>query len=244
MVSLPMRGTITLDNHAQHACFQLAIRLLIAMLLTFLLLVLTENSIGKTPKQGPTSAEIMEAEQRLSDLGYLTGPIDGVFDGDSRHALIAFQKIAGRKRAGKLTADELKALRTAARPEPRDSSYPHVEIDLTRQVLMIVDVTGRVHHILPVCTGNEKNYLDHGQVHRAHTPRGKFTVQRKIAGWRRSSLGLLYYPNYIVNGIAIHGSLLIPAFPASHGCIRIPMFASREVSEMLPVGTIVVVYDR
>jgi lipoprotein-anchoring transpeptidase ErfK/SrfK len=86
--------------------------------------------------------------------------------------------------------------------------------------------------------------MDHGEIHRAHTPRGKFTVVRKISGWRRSSLGLLYYPNYIVNGIAIHGSLLIPAFPASHGCIRIPMFASKEVSEMLPVGTIVVVYDR
>jgi hypothetical protein len=239
-----MRGTITLDHHAQHAWLHFAIRLLIVGLLIFLLLVLAGDSIGKTSKQGPTPAEIMEAEQRLSDLGYWTGPIDGVFDGDSRHALIAFQKIEGRKRAGKLTTDELEALRLAVRPEPRDSTYPHVEVDLTRQVLMIVDAAGQATHILPVCTGNEKTYMDHGEIHRAHTPRGKFTVVRKISGWRRSSLGLLYYPNYIVNGIAIHGSLLIPAFPASHGCIRIPMFASKEVSEMLPVGTIVVVYDR
>jgi len=42
-----MRGTITFDHHAEHAWLHFAIRLLIAMLLIFLLLVLTENSIGK-----------------------------------------------------------------------------------------------------------------------------------------------------------------------------------------------------
>lgn len=239
-----MRGTITLDHHAQHAWLHFTIRLLIVALLIFLLLVLTEDSFAKTSKQVPTQAEIVEAEQLLSDLGYWTGPIDGNFDGSSGHALIAFQKIEGRKRTGKLTAKELEALRLATRPEPLDSTYPHVEVDLTRQVMMIVGVDGQATHILPVCTGNEKNYMDHGENHRAHTPRGKFIVLRKITGWRRSSLGLLYYPNYIVNGIAIHGSLSIPAFPASHGCIRIPTFAAKEVSEMTPVGTIVVVYDR
>lgn len=239
-----MRGTITLDHHAQHAWLHFAIRLLIVALLIFLLLVLTENSLGKTSKQGPTSAEIMEAEQRLSDLGYWTGPIDGSFDGSSKHALIAFQKIEGRKCTGKLTADELEALRLAARPEPRDSTYPHVEVDLTRQVLMIVDNQGQATKILPVCTGSDELYLEDGKWARAHTPRGQFIVLRKIEGWRLSKLGLLYYPNYIFNGIAIHGSPFIRTYPDSHGCIRIPMFAAKEVSEMLPVGTIVVVYER
>ena len=66
---------------------------------------------------------------------------------------------------------------------------------------------------------------------------------RKIAGWRRSSLGLLYYPNYIHEGIAIHGSLAMAVYPASHGCIRIPMFAAKELSEITPVGTEVIVYE-
>jgi lipoprotein-anchoring transpeptidase ErfK/SrfK len=68
-------------------------------------------------------------------------------------------------------------------------------------------------------------------------------VLRKISGWRLSSLGLLYYPNYIHNGIAIHGSLAMAVYPASHGCIRIPMFASKKLSELTPVGTEVIVYD-
>ena len=187
--------------------------------------------------------EILSGERRLSDLGYWTGPVDGILDSSSRHALIAFQKVEGRQRTGKLTRTELQALLSANRPLPKYSGYGHVEIDLNRQVLFIVDTTGIITHILPVCTGNEKTYMDHGEIHRAHTPRGRFRVLRKIAGWRLSSLGLLHYPNYILNGIAIHGSPAMVVYPASHGCIRIPMFASKKLSELTPVGTEVIVYD-
>ena len=238
-----MREAFTFDHHPEHAWLHFAIRLSIVLLLLFLFLILTENSLGKLVKQEPATAELLEAEQRLSGLGYWTGPIDGIFDSGSKHAFIAFQKIEGRRRTGKLTPDELEALRSAARPQPRESSYSHIEVDLTRQVLMFVDDQGQASRILPVCTGSDELYLDEGKWARAHTPRGRFIVNRKIEGWRLSRLGLLYYPNYIVNGIAIHGSLSIPPYPASHGCIRIPMFAAKEVSEMTPVGTIVVVYD-
>ncbi len=187
--------------------------------------------------------EKLEAEQRLSDLGYWTGPVDGNLDPGSRHALIAFQKVEGRQRTGRLTRDELRALRKATRPLPRQTGNAHVEIDLSRQVLFIVNADSSITHILPVCTGNEKLYVDHGQIHRAHTPRGNFKVLRKISGWRLSSLGLLYYPNYIQEGVAIHGSPAMAVYPASHGCIRIPMFAAKEFSQLVPVGTNVIVYD-
>ena len=101
---------------------------------------------------------------------------------------------------------------------------------------------GVVTHIVPVCTGNEKTYVDHGEVHRAHTPRGRFKVLRKIKGIRISSLGFLYYPNYIHAGIAIHGSWAMEVYPASHGCIRIPMFVAKELSGLLPVGMEVIVF--
>lgn len=190
-----------------------------------------------------TTQEKLEAEQRLSDLGYWAGPIDGKFDSDSRHALIAFQKVERRARTGKLSLDELNALRSATRPQPRYSRYPHVEIDLARQVLLLIDETGDVGRILPVSTGNGELYMDHGQIHRARTPTGTFKVLRKIKGWRLSSLGLMYYPNYIFNGIAIHGSFSIPTRPASHGCIRVPLFAAKDLSSLLPFGIEVVIYD-
>lgn len=239
-----MRGTLTFDHHAEHAWLHFTIRLLIVLLILLLLLFLTENSFGQAIEQPLTKAEVWEAERRLCQLGYWTGPIDGTFDNGSKHALIAFQKIEGRKRTGKLTSDELEAIRLAERPEPVDTTYPHIEVDLARQVLIFVNEKGRAASILPVCTGSEKVYLDGETWARAHTPRGKFIVTRKIKGWRLSRLGLLYYPNYIHNGIAIHGSLSMNTYPASHGCIRIPMFAAKDLSEMAPVGTIVVVYDR
>ena len=187
-------------------------------------------------------AEVLEAEQRLAALGYWTGPIDGKFDSGSRHALIAFQKVEGRKRSGKLTIEELEALRTAARPLAKYTGDAHVEIDLERQVLFVVSDQGVVTHVVPVCTGNEKSYVDHGEVHRAHTPRGNFKVLRKINGVRISSLGFLYYPNYIHAGIAIHGSWAMQVYPDSHGCIRIPMFVAKELSRLLPVGMEVIVF--
>ena len=205
--------------------------------------ILARSFAKRRGAQEVSKEEIVAAERRLSELGYWTGPVDGTLDSGSRHALIAFQKVEERRRTGKLTRTELQALLSANRPLPKYSGSAHVEIDLSRQVLFIVDTTGTITHILPVCTGNEKTYVDHGEIHRAHTPRGRFRVLRKIAGWRLSSLGLLYYPNYIHNGIAIHGSLAVAVYPASHGCIRIPMFASKALSELTPVGTEVIVYD-
>lgn len=186
--------------------------------------------------------ERRQAEQRLWDLGYWAGPVDGKIDSASRQALIAFQKVEGRARTGNLTSTEFNALMIASRPRPRFDGYGHIEIDLTRQVLFVIDETGTVTRILPVSSGNEGRYVDHGQVHRAHTPRGTFKVLRKINGWRQSSLGLLYYPSYILNGVAVHGSLSVPTYPASHGCIRVPMFAAKELSGLMPIGIEVSVY--
>ncbi len=239
-----MREMTATDHHSEHEWLYFVVRLLFALLLILLFSLFTKASDREQSSQRQLKREeIVEAEQRLADLGYWTGAVDGVFDGGSKHALIAFQKIEGRQRNGVLTPHELDALRLASRPEPRDNSYPHIEVDLRRQVLMMVNDEGKATNIVPVCTGNEQLYVEGGRLQRAHTPRGTFTVTRKILGWRLSKLGLLYYPNYIFNGVAIHGSPMIRTAPDSHGCIRIPMFAAKKLSELTPVGSVVLVYD-
>jgi N-acetylmuramoyl-L-alanine amidase len=186
--------------------------------------------------------QIKEAEQRLAELGYWTGRVDGVFDAGTREALIAFQKWEGRPVTAKLTTVELEAIRASAAPKPRDAGYEHVEVDLDRQILMLVkEVSVRV---LPVSTGNDETFMSDGQQSVAYTPRGRFVVYDKTFGWENGTLGSVYYANYISGGVAIHGYLSVPTKPASHGCIRIPMFAAREVSKLLPLGTIVLVYDK
>jgi hypothetical protein len=183
------------------------------------------------------------AQQRLEELGYWIGEADGKWGGASRDALIAFQKVEGRRRSGKLSASELQALYDATRPSPLERGLAHIEIDLKRQVLFVVDADGMVSRILPVSTGSGKMFTSEDYTQPAVTPTGRFHVYRKLEGWRESPLGLLYYPNYIVGGIAIHGNPAVPVEPASHGCVRIPMFAAEPLSGMMPIGTEVIVHD-
>ena len=177
--------------------------------------------------------ESKQASSRLVELGYGTG----------RNALIAFQKYEGRKATGQLRRDDFDALMSASAPEPKDAGYKHVEIDLDRQVLLLTDDSGAVRKVLPVSTGSNKNYNEKGMSGLAYTPRGRFRIYAKIAGWRKSPLGMLYYPNYFSDGLAIHGNSSVPDSPQSHGCIRIPNSAAIEMSRQLPVGTIVLIYD-
>src|SRR3712207_3130521 len=122
-----------------------------------------------------TGSQIREAERLLSELGYWTGPIDGRFDEGSKSALFAFTKWEGRATTGKLTAEELEAIRNGVPPTARDVGYAHVEVDVDRQVLMLVDDEGAV-RVLPVSTGSDKPFMDQGQMSIAYTPRGRFVV--------------------------------------------------------------------
>jgi len=224
-----------------------------AVLLTLSLLVLTPtNSVANanTEKRARRAtvpplkrAELKEAEARLAELGYGPGRVDGVIDGVARNAVIAFQKWEGRKVTGTLSRDDVDAIMSAAAPQAKDTGYSDVEVDLDRQVLLMTDDDGVVKRALPVSTGSNKQYREKGGSGLAYTPRGRFRITGKIAGWRESPLGLLYYPNYFSGGVAIHGNPAVPNQPESHGCIRIPMSAAVDVYKQLPVGTIVLVYD-
>jgi len=179
-------------------------------------------------------AETKQAWGRLAELGY----------GRGGNALIAFQKYEGLKANGRISRETYDALMNASAPEPKDSGYKHIEVDLDRQVLLLTDTDGVVKKVLPVSTGSNKNYKEKGMSGLAYTPRGRFRIYAKIAGWRKSPLGMLYYPNYFSDGLAIHGNSSVPNTPASHGCIRIPNSAAIEVYRQMPVGTIVLIYDQ
>src|SRR5215813_9718423 len=197
----------------------------------------------KQPAQTLSEQEILEARELLDQLGYWVNLEATGNEVSLRHALIAFQKIEGRERIGVLTLEELEALRAAQRPQVLETGYPHIEIDLHRQVLFVVDVAGVPLRILPISSGSGEFFTEGGVTRQAVTPTGRFKVYRKIEGWRKSPLGSLYYPNYFYYGVAIHGNPSVPSRPASHGCIRIPMFAAREFSEIATIGMVVIVYD-
>lgn len=216
--------------------------LVLISIVVFLGCVLPLEAAGRN--RDPEIPDLLEAETLLFNLGYWILRVDGVADASTWHAITAFQKVEGLKRTGRLSSSGMEALRFASAPKAKfQTGVAHIEIDITRQVLFLTDSSGVVARILPVSTGNEKRYFDEGKWQIAHTPRGRFRIQRKINGVRKAPLGNLYFPNYFYGGVAVHGSNSVPVFPASHGCARIPRFADRPFSGMVDIGMEVIVYD-
>jgi peptidoglycan hydrolase-like protein with peptidoglycan-binding domain len=192
---------------------------------------------------GALGPEVRALEQRLAALRYDPGKVDGVFDATTGHAVLAFQKVNNMSRTSRATPDVLAAVTKARPPGPLLASggATRVEIDLKRQALLLWK-DGALARVLSVSTGSGKRYCVEGDCATAVTPGGSYRVGQKIRGLRMSRLGQLYNPLYFNGGIAIHGSTSVPAHPASHGCVRIPMSASLWFFDAVPSGTPVYVF--
>lgn len=186
---------------------------------------------------------VRRLQKGLSVATYDPGPADGRFGYMTLHAVLAFQKVNALERDGIVTPAILRQILRGTHPsvEPLELST-YVDVDIGRQVLFEVR-EGLVTHTLPISTGSGQLYESEAGVAVAQTPRGLFEIIRKIPGWHVSYLGEMYYPSYFLNGWAIHGSESVPAYPASHGCVRIPMHSTLGFYERNPIGTPVYVHD-
>ena len=200
-------------------------------------------SASDVPPADRRAERVAFAETLLADLGYWITKVDGRSDDSTRQAIIAFQKVNGLKRTGVLDDKFLSQLMQASRPTAKHGGPAHAEVDISRQVIFLVDDQGRVTRVLSTSTGNGERYQSEGKWSRAYTPRGSFKITRQIKGNRKAPLGTLYYPSYFNGGIAFHGSNSVPVNAASHGCARVPRFAEKELSDLLYVGMPVYVYD-
>jgi PKD repeat protein len=178
------------------------------------------------PSLGPGSrgSSVRALEDRLAALHYAVRR-DGVFGDDDRDALITFQKVEGLPRTGLADAALWRRLEAAHPPRARFGG-DHVEVDKTRQVLFVVR-GGNVALAVPTSTGATGN-----------TPVGTWHVYRKVVGFD----WVLYYPSYFLRGFAVHGYPEVPAYPASHGCARVPMWVATTVYAAMPPGSTVYVY--
>jgi len=197
---------------------------------------------SRTFRIGSRGADVLAFERRLAGLHYDVGRVDGLYDNSTFHSVIAFQKVNGLARdgiAGPITKAKLAHPATPRLVQRRSGSY--VEINLGRQT-MVYARNGGIVRIFDVSSGSGRLYTVDGQTRRAVTPTGNFRVQRKINAWRTSKLGRLYRPAYFYGGYAIHGSWSVPAYPASHGCVRVTIAAMDRLYNGMPVGLPVKVY--
>jgi PKD repeat protein len=180
---------------------------------------------------GSRGAAVAQLAAQLRTLHY-AAPFTAVFDGRLLDAIYAFQKVQNLPRTGVVDPAFWQRLNNPSTPAPRyGQPADHLEVNKPRQVLYVVR-GGRVALILPVSTGGGGHY----------TPVGRFAIYRKVVGFDPSPLGTLYDPMYFTGGYAIHGNPSVPPFPASHGCVRVPMWIAARLYETNPYGETVYVY--
>jgi len=180
------------------------------------------------PSLGPGSAgpSVYELDRRLHELHFALGRVDGYYGLDDLDAVTAFQKLHGLPRTGTVDARVWRELQRAEIPRAR---YPgdHVEVSKGRQVLFLVR-NGKVALVVPVSTGATGN-----------TPLGHWRVYSRVPGYNAKAM---YYSSFFVGGFAIHGYASVPPYPASHGCIRIPLWVAYRVFSLIDYGTAVYIY--
>jgi peptidoglycan hydrolase-like protein with peptidoglycan-binding domain len=194
-------------------------------------------------RPGDGGLEILALEQRLAELGYRPGDVDGSYTAATASAVMAYQKHEGLGRDGMAGPQTMGAVFEPPRGGGPTvvGAGPTLEIDLDRQIMFVTLADGSV-SIVNVSSGNNETYRHPaGYTAVASTPVGTFAVGRKIDAPEVAPLGTLYRPMYFKGGFAVHGSTSVPGFPASHGCVRTSYTDQDWLFPQIPPGTRVVV---
>jgi peptidoglycan hydrolase-like protein with peptidoglycan-binding domain len=207
-----------------------------------------------SPAASKGGAATKSLQKRLLEMGFWLNGVDGKYGSTTAQAVMAFQKFVGLPRTGKVnqvTADAISCSSNRAFSNI-SQNWTAVEIDKARQVLFLVK-NGKTVWALNTSTGNGKPYRERNQRYPgkwetgvAITPNGWHRVYLQISkGWKPGDLGRIYRPKYVRGGVAIHGMTRVPAYPASHGCIRVSVPAMDMVWALgwVKVGTNVWVHD-
>ena len=167
----------------------------------------------------------------LNRLRILVPGIGTRFTSQCKDAVMAFQKAYRLPRTYAVGYDDWRKLDGAVPVKPRYSApVPHLEVDKTRQILMVVK-SGRVYGLIAVSTGATGN-----------TPEGAFRIQQKHPYTTSGYGGILFRTMGFVGDFAIQGYDPVPPYPASHGCVREPMWAAPWVYDRSFVGERLYVY--
>lgn len=196
--------------------------------------------------KGDEGPAVEAVQRRLTELKFDPGPVDGAFGQATVYAVQGFQKLNGMRPDGRVGPQVLAALDNPAAVTPLvpGGGADRVEVDLVRQLLFLYD-GGDLRLISHVSTGSNERYCVEGDCdNKAVTPIGAFRFSWRYSGWRQSRLGKLYNPVYFTSsGVAVHGATSVPTYPASHGCVRIPMHIAEYFPSLVDRGDAVYVTD-
>ncbi len=229
--------------------------------------------LERTLGDGVVGDDVARVQQRLVDLAFDPGPVDGVYGLMTKQAVWAFEKLVmgvPREQAtGQVSPelwDHMQDSITIRPRRPTAGLADHTEVYLPEQVLIVfhADVPALVSHISSGQldeNGQPKEYCEtatydtdeYGQTldppvtkavcAESKTPGGVFKFTRMVEGKRVSPLGGMFDPVYFNYGIAVHGAYEVPNSPQSHGCVRLPLHISAYFQSLVEVGERILVWN-
>ncbi len=190
------------------------------------------RKIDVIPRSVGTKARkraIVALQRRLGRLGYVVGA-KGHFDGRTARAVLTFRKMTGMARTHEASTGVMRRIAQGKGSFKirRPDHGRHAEADLTRQVLALIE-GGKVRRLYPISSGKPST----------PTVLGSFRVYSKTPGTNAKGM---VDSAYFIRGYATHGYPSVPIYPASHGCLRLPIPDARTVFNWMRIGTPVDVY--
>lgn len=224
--------------------------------------------LTRTLKLDDTGDDVLRMQQRLKDIGFDPNLIDGDFGYQTLQAVWAFQKLVMRIPISGVKDEFTPEMWAVAQRDglvvprrPNAQTETHVEVYLPEQVLIVfkADKPALITHISsgdgqPWCEEvtidpgedgnvNGKEPIKKGVCGESVTPAGLYYFYNRRSGTRESKLGTMWNPVYFNGGVAVHGAAQVPIRPASHGCIRIPMFISEYFPSLVAYGDRIYIFD-
>ncbi len=179
--------------------------------------------------QGSRGTRVLVLQRALRDLGFAV-PVTGHYDAGTSRAVLAFRKTNHFARNG-YASPRIYSLALRGRGAFR-LRFPragrHVEFDWSRQVLVLAD-RGRARRVYHSSSGAPIT----------PTVFGTFRFYRKDYGTNAKHM---VHSSYFIGGYAIHGYFSVPNFPASHGCVRVPIPNALDIFNQISLGETIFVY--
>jgi hypothetical protein len=178
---------------------------------------------------GATGPFVQLIQQRLAALHFYI-PQTGRYDSGTGLAIDAYHRLLHRGTSQTLDSSTVTWLLNGwgqfKLRFPRHGQ--HAEGNLSLQLLALANGS-HVYRIYPISSGKPST----------PTVLGDFRVYRKSPGYLPDGM---YFSNFFTGGYAIHGFNPAPDYPASHGCMRVPIDDAISIYDWLRIGNWVDVY--
>jgi hypothetical protein len=189
----------------------------------------TVDVVAERARFGSRGTFVKLIQQRLSALHFYI-PQTGVYDTGTGLALDAYHRLLRWGTSQSLDGRTIKYLLHGR--GHFHVRFPgqgrHAEGDLALQLLALIDHS-RIQWIYPISSGKPST----------PTILGSYRIYDRVPGYLPDGM---YYSDFFIRGYAIHGYDPAPDYPASHGCMRLPIVDAISAYNWLGLGDWVDVY--